>query len=104
MEIPHFGSIELNMFHEIIDGVDVGVGQLKALDLGLEVAVLAAYQFLCTCTTRVSSPALPWLAHPMLQVAKGGGCSSLMSSKSASPTPPLSPSALLCWDINTDPG
>lgn len=54
-----FGSagLALHVLQQLRDGVDVGVDQLKALDLGS----WAAYQRSCTHTTRASSPALTWL-------------------------------------------
>ena len=46
----------LHVLQQFINGVDVGVGQFKALDPGLS---CLACQLSCTLTTRVSSPA--WL-------------------------------------------
>ena len=55
------------MLQQIADGVDVVVNQLIALVLGLASCRIFAGLFSPTLvlTTRVSSPALPWLVHPL---------------------------------------
>ena len=48
----------LHMLQQITDGVDVGSGQVINLVLGLGSDRVGI-------PTRVSSPALPWLIHPL---------------------------------------
>lgn len=70
----------LYLLLQFIDGVDAGVGQLKALSW-------STHQ-LCTHTTRVSFPGL-WLAHPVWDLARGRASS---------------PSLMLFWLAHPHPG
>ena len=56
------------------------VGQLIALDLGLGGVELVSLPALLHSTTRVSSPALLQVAHPVLQLARGRVSSPLIPS------------------------
>ena len=62
----------------LADYVDYGVDQFRALDLGLGVAELSAHQLSLFHSTRVSSPVLLGLGHPMPQSA-GGRAALLLS-------------------------
>jgi hypothetical protein len=64
------------MLQQLIDELDFGVGQLKALDLGGSWDRWLAHQLSHICTTRASFLALPLLAHPILQLAVRGWASS----------------------------
>ena len=79
-----------HVLQQLIDGVDVGVGQLKALDLGLGDSWVS--QLFCTHTTRMSSPALPRLAQASSGKAADGKkkgqlfCSHALRAGSPAPT------------------
>ena len=54
-----FEDLSLHELQQFINGIDVGVGQLKVLNLNLD----STCQLSCTHTNRTSSPMLPQLAH-----------------------------------------
>ena len=64
-----------HMLYHCISGGDVGIGQLKPWIWAWEVAEWVSPQLSCSHTSRVSSPVVSRLAHPILQPAVGGACS-----------------------------
>jgi hypothetical protein len=59
-----------HVFQQFIDGVDVGVDQLKSTGSGPG-GSWSAHQLSYAQTTRMSPLALPWLAHPIPLLARG---------------------------------
>lgn len=49
----------------------LGMDKFRALDLGLRAAELLSLPALPYLLTRASSPALLWLGHPVLLLARG---------------------------------
>ena len=89
---------------QFINGVDVGVGQLKALGVGVaELVSLPALPHTHHHTTRSGSPALPWLAHLMLQPARGRASSPALTSSVQAHWHPCHQSQLYCAALLPQP-
>ena len=63
--------VSVHMLLQLIAEVDVGVDQLKALHLGLSDHWVDQPTSSPAPTVLVSSPAMPQLVHPVLQLARG---------------------------------